>query len=324
MTPGEDSWPALPGGELAPSVDYLRRLVQIAGKYTLDQLFEPAWGNIVLEVTPRGLSTRTLRVRGVSFRVHYRLRDGDVVLEASTGVRSVPLRTQSVAAFYADFITAAAELGLPAPGSTIAAEIPGAPHLDADDKVRAWRPEAAHLIWAGFNAAADALERWQAPYRGHRPRVGVMWGGFDLSAARYRGAAVTPPPGRPAFMQRGMDEEVVAAGFSFGSADAPQAAFYAYAEPAPSGIESWRWGMSGAAWDTAAGLAVLPWEVAAASGHPQEAVVAFADAAYDAAVELAGWPARLTGPRFDGWHASRTPPDRPVSADQGSGPGLVP
>ena len=29
----------------------------------------------------------------------------------------------------------------------------------------------------------------------------------------------------------------------------------------------------------------------------------------DAAVELAGWPARLTGPRFDGWYASRTPPE---------------
>jgi hypothetical protein len=57
------------------------------------------------------------------------------------------------------------------------------------------------------------------------------------------------------------------------------------------------------------GLAVLPRDVVAASGHPQEAVVAFADAAYDAAVELAGWPARLAGPRFDGWHASRTPPE---------------
>jgi uncharacterized protein DUF5996 len=99
------------------------------------------------------LSTRTLRVRDVSFRVHYRLLDGDVVIEASTGVR-------------------------------------------------AWRPDAAHLVWAGFNAAADALERWQAPYCGHRPRVGVMWGGFDLSATRYRGAAVTPPAGMQSWRRR--------------------------------------------------------------------------------------------------------------------------
>ena len=308
MTTSRNQWPALPYAELAPGVDYLRRLVQIAGKYTLDQLFEPAWGNVVFEVTPRGLSTRTLRVDGVGFRVHYRLLDGDVVLEASTGVRSVPLRTQSVAAFYAGFVAAAAELGIPAPGSTIAAEIPGGPDLNADQEVRDWQPDHARLIWTGFSAASDALERWQAPYRGHRPRVGVMWGGFDLSATRYRGRAITPPTGRPAFMQRGMDEEVVAAGFSFGSADSPGAGFYAYIEPAPAGVEKWDWATPGAAWDAAAGLAVLPWDTIAAAGQPASAVIAFADSAYQAAVNLAGWPAGLAGPRFDGWHASRTPP----------------
>jgi len=307
MTTSRDTWPTLTYSDLAPMVDYVRRLVQIAGKYTLDQLFEPSWGNIVLAVTARGLSTRTLRVRDVTFNVHYRLLDGDVVIEASTGVRSVPLRTQSVAAFYTGFVAAAAELGLPAPGSTIAAEIPGAPHLDADQEVRAWQAGPAQLIWSGLNTAAGALEQWQAPYRGHRPPVGVMWGGFDLSATRYRGAALTPPPGRPVFMQRGMAEEVVAAGFSFGSPESPQAAFYAYIEPAPAGVDRWDWGTAGAAWDPAAGLAVLSWEAAVAAGQPREAVIAFADAAYRAAVDLAGWPGGLAGPRYDGWYASRTP-----------------
>ena len=48
MTASRDPWPALPYPQLAPAADYVRRLVQIAGKYTLDQLFEPSWGNIVL------------------------------------------------------------------------------------------------------------------------------------------------------------------------------------------------------------------------------------------------------------------------------------
>jgi len=309
LTTSPDLWPELPYPELAPAVDHVRRLVQIAGKYTLDQLFEPSWGNIVLGVTARGLATRTLRIGYVTFNVHYRLLDSDVVIEASTGIRSVGLRTQSVAAFYAEFVAAAAELGIPAPGSTITAEVADAPHLDADEEIRAWSASAGQLIWSGFNAAADALERWQAPYRGHRPPVGVMWGGFDLSATRYRGAAITPPAGRPAFMQRGMAEEVVAAGFSFGSPDSPQAAFYAYIEPAPQGLDRWRWGTDGAAWDAAAGLAALPWETAAAAGRPRDAVIDFADAAYAAAVDLSGWPARLAGPRYDGWHASRTPPE---------------
>lgn len=51
------------------------------------------------------------------------------------------------------------------------------------------------------------------------------------------------------------------------------------------------------------------------SAHPEKrtkdhhlAIVSFADAVYDAAVETAAWPSDLVGPRFDGWHMSRTPP----------------
>lgn len=301
-------WPALPYTELAPTVDYLRRLVQIGAKYTLDQTFEPSWGNIVLDVTPRGLSTPTLRVGDVTFRVHYRLLDSEVSLETSNGTETLALRTQSVADFWVAFVAAAAERGLPAPGSAVAAEIPGAPSLDTDRQVRPWQPDAARLVWAGFNAAGSALEQWQAPYRGHRPRTGVMWGGFDLSATRYRGVSLAPPADRPAFMQHSMIEEEVALGFSFGSSDLPMAAVYAYIAPQPDGIGQHAWGPAGSAWLPEAGLAVLPWHDAVAADDPAQAIIEFGDAAYAAAVDLAGWPANLVGPRFDGWHASHTPP----------------
>ena len=51
-------WPELSYAELSPTLDHLQRIAQIAGKYTLDQTYEPGWGNIVLDVTPRGLRTR--------------------------------------------------------------------------------------------------------------------------------------------------------------------------------------------------------------------------------------------------------------------------
>jgi len=56
-----------------------------------------------------------------------------------------------------------------------------------------------------------------------------------------------------------------------------------------------------------AGLIVLPWDAVRTSDDPEATVVRFADAVYAAAVELAGWPADLVGPRLDGWHASRHP-----------------
>jgi hypothetical protein len=305
-----ERWPALSYEALGPTVDNLNRLVQVAGKYTLDQPFEPGWGNVVLSVTPRGLSTPTLRRDGVTFVVHHRLLDDDVVIEADTGVRRLALSSGAVADFFSAFVAAAAELGLPAPGSTITAEIDGAPALDVDRAVRTWDPSAARLIWAAFNAVAGALERWQASYRGHRPRVGVMWGGFDLSATRYRAAAATPPADRPLFMQHGMAEEYVAVGFFFGSAEAPFPAVYAYIAPQPEGLEDRSWGPEGATWHPNAGLALLPWDSLRRLADPGGAIIEFGDAVYAAAVETAGWPAEFVGPRHDGWYASRTPPAR--------------
>jgi hypothetical protein len=62
----------------------------------------------------------------VTFTVHYRLVDGDVVIEADTGSRIVSLSGESVAAFYASFCRAAGELGIRRPGSPLLCEIPNA------------------------------------------------------------------------------------------------------------------------------------------------------------------------------------------------------
>ncbi|MEV6704127.1 DUF5996 family protein, partial [Streptomyces sp. NPDC051453] len=64
-----NAWPSLVYEDLAPMVDYVNRLVQVGGKYTLDEPFEAGWGNIVLDVTPRGLRTPTFRRQGVTFEV---------------------------------------------------------------------------------------------------------------------------------------------------------------------------------------------------------------------------------------------------------------
>ena len=261
-------WPALPLDELGGTTDYLRRIVQVGAKYTLSQPFEPSWGNIVLNVTGRGLVTPTLRVGNVTFTVHYRLLDNDVVIEASTGSAGVLLTDGAVSSFYDDFTAAAATLSIPPPGSVIAAEIPGAAPLNADHEPRTWDTAAATDIWQAFDAAADALGGWQAPYRAYRPRVGVMWGGFDLSATRYRAVAMDPPAGRPVFQQNGMAEEVVALGFALPDKETPDACFYGYIAPEPPGIADWNWAPEQASWQPEAGLAVLPWDAARRTEDP--------------------------------------------------------
>ncbi|MFF7157446.1 DUF5996 family protein [Streptomyces sp. NPDC008139] len=310
MSERRSGWPTLVYEDMASMVGYVNRLVQIAGKYTLDEPFEVGWGNVVLDITPRGLRTPTFRRRGVTFAVHYRLLDGDVVVEADAGSRTVPLSNGSVAAFYTAFRDAAAELGIHPPRTSLICEIPDCEPTFEDDHVeRAWDPGVARLMWQALNLAAGGLETWQAPFLGHRPRVGVMWGGFDLSATRHRAQPTEPPPDRPAFMQNAQLREYVAVGFSFGDATAPSAGMYAYIWPQPDGLDGRPWGVDGAVWNPDAGLVLLPWDKLGETADPHQAIVTFGDAVYDAAVELSGWPAELIGPRVDGWYMSRTRPD---------------
>jgi hypothetical protein len=294
-------------------VAYLNRLVQVAGKYTIDEPFEVGWGNIVLDVTPRGVRTPVLRRPGVTFTVHYRLLDGDVVIEADTGTRTLPLATGTAAAFYADFCAAAAELGIDRPGSAVVCEIPDAPGKIHEDRVeRVWDPARARQIWTALNLVAGALEEWQAPFLGHDPRVGVMWGEFDLSATRHLPRPATPPPVGPAFARNAQRRHYLSLGFSFGGEHAPEIGMYAYIWPQPDGLERRTWGVAGASWHPEVGLVLLPWSELIKEPDPHGAIVALGDAVQDAAVATADWPADLVGPRCDGWYMSRTQP--PVAA----------
>jgi hypothetical protein len=48
-----ERWPVLSYADLAPTVEHLNRLVQIAGKYTLDQAFEPGGQRRLRDHAPR-------------------------------------------------------------------------------------------------------------------------------------------------------------------------------------------------------------------------------------------------------------------------------
>jgi Family of unknown function (DUF5996) len=303
-----EAWPPLDYAEIRPTVDHLHRLAHIAGKYTLDQPFEPNWGSSLLPITPRGFATPMLRSGELMFALDYELLDDRLTISASTGRASLPLAPGSVSGFLERFLATAEPLGLPRLRTLSEPEIPGGPALDQDDEERPYDPAVARRIWAALAHTSAALTEWQAPYRGHRPRVGLMWGGFDLAATRYNGRPLAPPHDRPVFQQNGMTEEVVAVGLAFGDEwHGPHPCLYAYIAPPPQGLESADLGAAGATWDPDAGIIRLSWNAVRQSADPHGTVIAFADAVYAAAVDLAGWPADLVGPRWDGWHAAREP-----------------
>ncbi len=240
----------------------------------------------------------------VMFRVDYELLDDQVVVVASTGRVALPLASGSVAEFYKRFVDAVAPLGIPPPRTTVETEIPDAPHLDVDRETRAYDAMVVRRVWAALASAARALNDWQSSYRGPRSSVGIMWGGFDLYAARYNGREVKPPSTAPIFQQNGMMAEVVAVGLDLGDKRSHTASLFAYISPPPEGIATATFGVEGAAFNASAGLISLPWESVRTSQDPHATLLAFADGVYDAAVRLGGWPRELVGPRIDGWYAS--------------------
>lgn len=302
-----DLWPSLAYDEIMPTVDHIHRLAQIGAKYTLEQPFEPNWGNIVLPLTPRGFATRTLWCGDVTFVVDFNLFDDCVTVTASTGSVSLPIAAGSVADFYARFVDAVTPLGIPRPRTTIESEIPNAPHLDADREQRPYNPAAARQAWAAMASAARALTEWQSCFRGPRLPVGIMWGGFDVYAARFNGRTVKPPSEAPVFQQNGMSSEVVAVGFYFGDDRSRTPTFFAYISPPPDGMTTADFGVIGAGYDAQARLILLPWEIVRKSDDPRASVLTFADAVYDVAVKLGGWPTDLVRQRHDGWYASKHP-----------------
>jgi Family of unknown function (DUF5996) len=301
------SWPELDHARIRPTLDHLHRISQIAGKYTLDQPFDPSWGNVVFSVTPRGFATPLLHAGEVSFAVDYELLDDRVTVEASTGRVSIPLEAGSVAGFYARYLAAVEPLGVPGPRTLSQPEIPGAPPIDEDTEARPWDSAVARDIWAALASSSDAFTAWQSPFKGYRPRVGIMWGAFDLSASRYTGRQFNPPPDHPMFQRNGMCSEVVSLGLFFGDPSIPEPYFFAYIAPPPDGLERFDFELAGAEWRADVGLIVLPWSDVVATSDPHATVIRFGDRVYQAAVELAGWPDDLVAERVDGWYASRHP-----------------
>jgi Family of unknown function (DUF5996) len=302
-----EPWPSLDYGEIRPTVEHLHRLAQIGGKYTLGEPFEPNWGNVLMTITPRGFATPELRAGDVVFTVDYELLDDRVTITASTGRASLPLAPGSVADFYARFVEAAEPLGIGPLPTLGQPEIPDAPPLDEDREQRPYDPDVARRVWSAEASANRALVAYQAPFRAHRPRTGLWWGGFDLSAARFNGRPVTPPASHPVFMQNGMTGEVVSVGFVLGDQRSPVPGFYAYISPPPEGLGDADFGVPEAAWVPDAGLIFLPYDAVRSTDDPEATVVRFADAVYALAVERGGWPDDLVGERHDGWYASRHP-----------------
>ncbi|MFF3991980.1 hypothetical protein ACFYX8_01545 [Streptomyces cyaneofuscatus] len=98
----------------------------------------------------------------MAFTVHYRLLDGDVVIEADTGSRTVSLAEGSVASFFEEFCDAAAELGVDRPRTTLVFVAFGDAVYQAAVDLAGWPADTVGLRVDGWYMSRTLPERVRA------------------------------------------------------------------------------------------------------------------------------------------------------------------
>jgi hypothetical protein len=292
-TETDDLWPALPYEAWKDTYATLHMWTQVVGKVALAQAppLNHSWA-IALQVTPRGLSTRTLPYDARSFTIEFDFIEHQLVIRVSEGeTRVLPLRPQTVADFYREVMATLDRMGLPVKIWPMPVEIQPPMttiRFDQDTVHRAYDPVYANRCWRILSRAARVFTESQCEFVGKCSPVHFFWGGFDLAVTRFSGRTAPPREG-PRFMREAYSHEVISHGFWPGSGLLLEPAFYSYAVPEPAGLKEAHVRPEAAYYHRELGEFILPYEAVRAAPSPDQAILAFVDTTYDRAATLAGW-----------------------------------
>jgi hypothetical protein len=291
MTPmAEELWPALPYEAWKDTYATLHMWTQVVGKVALAQAppLNHSWST-AMQVTPRGLSTRTLPHRDRSFSIQFDFIDHRLVIRASDGEsRALPLRPQTVADFYREVMATLDAMALPVKIWPMPVEVPDPIRFDQDTVHHSYDAEAANRCWRVLLQVARVLTVSQCGFVGKASPVHFFWGAFDLAATRFSGRPAPPREG-PAFMREAYSHEVISHGFWPGGGPIPEPVFYGYAVPEPAGLKEAAVKPDATYYHRELGEFVLPYEAVRTASSPDEALLSFVESTYDRAATLGGW-----------------------------------
>ena len=286
----DDLWPALPYDAWKDTYATLHMWSQIVGKVAL-ALASPinhSWG-IALQLTARGLTTRPLMHGTRSFTMEFDFVGHELIVRTvDDDTRTLKLEPRSVADFYREVMALLTAMSLPVKIWPVPVEIPDPIPFAKDTQHHSYDPEFANRFWRILVQIERVLTATRCDFIGKCSPVHFFWGSFDLAVTRFSGRRAPPREG-PAFMRDAYSHEVISHGFWPGSGPVLEPAFYAYAVPAPAGLEDARIAPPAAFFHRELGEFILPYEAVRTSANPGDAIVQFVDSTYDRAATLAKW-----------------------------------
>ena len=292
----QDAWPRLDVGAGVETGQSLLFWGQILGKTRL--ALSPMvnhWWQVALKLTARGLTTTAMPVDHRVLDVELDLLEHRLIARTSDGgVESMNLCDQPLSTFYAEYMRLLGNLGVRVEISPVVVEIPEHVLLDRDARVCRYDADWANRFFRALIQVDRLLEEFRGRFLGKASPVHFFWGACDLAATRFSGRRAPLHPGgvphvSDAVMQEAYSQEVSSAGFWAGDARFPEAAFYAYAYPAPAGFSEAVVRPAAARFEPALGEFVLPYAAVRAAADPSAEVLAFLQSTYEAAADLGKW-----------------------------------
>jgi hypothetical protein len=293
------AWPVISYDEWRGTCDTLHAHTQLLGKLAVALAPpEPQLQHAALRLTARGWETAPLpapngsgALVAVLDLVHH-----EAVVETSAGGQArIPLGPdRAVGAVTRDVLAAVHELAGAVELNLRPQEVSWTVALDRDEEHARYDAGAVTTYFGAATRAAQVLAAFRAPFRGRSTPVNAWWGSFDLSVNLFSGRPASPPSD-DFIMRNAMDAQEVAVGWWPGDQRYGEAAFYAYAHPAPPEFAGATVPPAAAGWNDTLGEYILDWTDVCAADDPAATALEFAHAVFHHACAVCGWEPGLSG-----------------------------
>jgi hypothetical protein len=287
----QDSWPELPLEAWQDTYATLHMWTQIVGKVRL--ALSPRinhWWEVAQYVNARGLTTSAIPCNDRNFEIQFDFIDHKLIIQTSWGTsKTLALRPQSVADFYAEFMSALHSLGITVKIWPMPQEVPNPVRFDRDTQHTSYDPEYVQRFWRILISCDNIFQEFRARFIGKDSPVHFFWGSFDLCVTRFSGRRAPERPGADPVTREAYSHEVISAGFWPGGGDIKGAAFYAYAAPEPSGFAEQSVQPAAAFYLPQLHEFLLMYDDVRRAASPREDLLSFLESTYGAGANLAHW-----------------------------------
>ena len=288
-------WPSLPLEEWRETCETLHLWTQVVGKVRL--ALAPLinhWWEAALYVTARGLTTSPIPYQSHYFQIDFDFISHELRIDRDDGRRHIlPLKPQTVAAFYRDVMDALHSLEIEVKLWPVPVEVPDPIPFEQDETHRTYDPEQAQRFWRVLVQTDRVFTEFRARFVGKVSPVHFFWGSFDLVVTRFSGRAAPKHSSVPGLadhvLQEAYSHECSSAGFWPGGGGVDFPAFYSYAYPEPPGYDGFRILPPEASYDPQLHEFLLPYEAVRLAPAPDEMLLAFLQSTYEAAADLGRW-----------------------------------